>query len=325
MKRLTLLVLIVSAIYSTYWFVGANTVESRAVESIALARSEGWDIAYDTIKTIGFPSRFDTTIDAPNVTPPDARWTWQAPFLQVFALSYQPNKIIAAFPNSQRLQLPTQKLSLTSDELRVSAGVRPNADLSFDALTTEGAGVSVSSDIGWSIALQNALIALRNTPDMDKSYDAYAQINNLSLPSEFLKQLNQGNNLPAKIDSITINSQLGLNQTLDRHTKNPQLQSITLENAQIVWGTLSVRAEGRVDIDSTGVPTGRITLITQDWRTMIDILVSMGQVQPGIAETLRNMAGGLANDAGVLELPVSFGNGFMSLGPIPLGPAPRLR
>lgn len=325
MKKLTFLVLLVGAIYSAYWLVGANAVETKSVDGIAQARAEGWGVEYGTLETIGFPSRFDTTIDNVVISAPDARWTWQAPFLQVFALSYQPNKIIAAFPKTQTLRVDDQTLRISSDDLRVSAGVRPNSDLSLDTITAEAEAAKIASDLGWATAFQTALFAIRATPDVEQSYDAYAQITDLTVPPELRVQLNDAAVLPNIIDVITIDSRLDLDQTLDRHSNRPAVQSITLEHAEILWGTRSITAEGTVEIDAAGIPTGRIALMTKDWDAMIGLLVSADLIKSGVANTLGTMAGNLANSDGVLELPLTFSNGFMSLGPIPLGRAPRLR
>jgi hypothetical protein len=57
------------------------------------------------------------------------------------------------------------------------------------------------------------------------------------------------------------------------------------------------------------------------------ILVAAGTVRPELARTAETMLEGLAKQSGdpeVLKLPLVLKDGWMSLGPLPLGPAPAL-
>jgi hypothetical protein len=57
---------------------------------------------------------------------------------------------------------------------------------------------------------------------------------------------------------------------------------------------------------------------------MIGMAVSAGLLDQEIANTVQNMGSLLAGGSAELSVPITFQNGLMSLGPIPLGPAPRL-
>lgn len=324
MRRLTFLVLILGTIYSGYWFFGANAVRNGAITAIEDARRDGWDIRYADLATIGFPSRFDTTLSDVRVTPPDGLWAWQAPFLQVFALSYQPNKIIAAFPPDQVLRIGDQTVQINTDGLRTSGGVKANTDLSFDAATAEVGTATVQSDFGWAVDLGRALLALRATPEKDANYDVYFDADDIVLPAAFIGQIDPENRFTDTVSRVALDSTVTLDQPLDRHTRDPAIRSILLKTLAIDWGSVALTAEGELDVDAAGIPTGRITFVTGQWRDIINLLVNTGVIQPGIAPTITNMADAMAQ-GGVLELPVSFQNGFMSVGPIPLGAAPRLR
>jgi len=57
------------------------------------------------------------------------------------------------------------------------------------------------------------------------------------------------------------------------------------------------------------------------------ILVASGKVRPQLAPTVETMLEGLAKQTGdpeVLKIPLTMQDGWMSLGPLPLGPAPVL-
>ncbi|MDE3120385.1 MAG: DUF2125 domain-containing protein, partial [Paracoccaceae bacterium] len=77
----------------------------------------------------------------------------------------------------------------------------------------------------------------------------------------------------------------------------------------------------------TGVPDGKIDLRVQNWEGLPQILAGLGVIKPDVAPTVHNMLTELAKgskDPTVIDLPLYFAKGWMSLGPLPLGPAPRI-
>ncbi len=324
MRKLTFLVLILAAIYAGYWFTGARVVGQSIENATAAARDKGWDIAYSDARTIGFPSRFDTTVTDIAVADPARSWVWQAPFLQVFALSYAPNRVIAAFPEEQTFSIGGQTLSIAADGLRASAAVDANTALSFDTTTIEMGPTRVTSDAGWMMAADKALFAVRAQPETEQVYDVYLDMTALTLPTEMVAAFDPEGVLGSVVQSVSGDAAVTLDQPLDRHVVAPVVEKIALDRLQINWGEVDLTADGAVEIDNDGVPDGRVTLRTAQWEQLIDLMVNAGVIQPGMSRTVTNVARSLAA-GGTLELPISFQSGFMSFGPIPLGPAPRFR
>jgi hypothetical protein len=325
MKRLTILVLAIAAVYSGYWFLGKHTVKDATLNGIASAQRDGWQIDYSDLSTVGFPSRFDTTVSDVSVSPPDGLWSWQAPFLQVFALSYQPNNVIVAFPPTQSLRVGDDVLQITTEALRASAGVYANTDLSLKAVTVEAGPSAATSDLGWSVKWDRALLALRDTPETERSYDLYADADQIGLPDGFAASIDAEDQLTDTIARIAVDGRIVLDQQLDRHAVEPLAEVIELKSLVLDWGQVSVSAKGELEIDAAGIPEGRITFKTAQWRILIELAEGSGLIDPGVVPTVTNLANAMADGGGMLELPISFQSGFMSLGPLPLGPAPRLR
>ncbi|MEJ6403269.1 DUF2125 domain-containing protein [Yoonia sp. 2307UL14-13] len=324
MRRLTILVAVLAAIYSGYWFVGSRTLANGIASAQAEIRTSGWDIAYADLSTIGFPSRFDTTVTAPTVAPPDGMWMWQAPFLQIFALSYAPNEVIAVFPDEQTFRMGRQTIAIQSQDLRASAAVKASTALAFRDATVEMDAATATSDAGWAIALNSALIAMRGQEDTENAYDVYADIDELRLPQDAIARIDPDGVLTSTIDNLTIHGAVQFDQPLDRNTAEPRITGIALSSLNLQWGGLTINGDGAITVDEAGVPEGRVTLKTRQWREMIELLVNAGLIRPGMAGMVTNTAQSLAASDGTLDLPVSFQSGFMSVGPIPLGPAPRL-
>ena len=329
MRRLTILVLALAAIYSGYWFIGAAAVERTATAQIAQMRLDGWTLDYESLNTRGYPSRFDTTVTTFNVIPPSGDLAWQAPFVQVLSLSYKPNEVILALADRQDLTLGGVPMTLTSDGLRASALVATNTDLDLTRFTAEVGPMRADSSAGTVFSLSNALVALRAAKDAPLLYAAFADINDLALPVSLRQILDPAGNFPAILSQMTIDASITTDRKLDRNVisdlRRPQIDAFKLNGMTLAWGPLSLRGKGEVTIDRAGIPTGQFTLEAQNWREMVQMAVNAGLIEQGVSETLENMGTILAGGSNSLSLPVSFQNGLMLVGPVPVGPAPRFR
>ena len=327
MRRLLIAVIVVAVLYGGYWFVGARAVEGGARDALAELEAQGWAVRYSALDTRGFPSRFDTTVTDLQIEHPSGDLIYAAPFLQAFALSYQPNKIIAAFPNRQSITIAGTDYMIGSEGLRASAAVKPNAGLSFDAATVAAQMLSVATDVA-SLRSGPAVVALR-AAELPKTYDAYLGIERITLPDDLWQQMFPHGALPLSIERVTLNATATLDQELNRAAfeteQPPALTALTLENASVAWGKVVVSAQGELAIDQLGIPTGRITVTARNWETLLQRLENLGIIAPDVAKTYRNMASALSAGSEELRIPINYQNGFVSLGPIPLGLAPRFR
>ncbi|WP_458791146.1 DUF2125 domain-containing protein [Yoonia sp. MH D7] len=328
MRRLTILVLALAAIYGGYWFIGATAVERTANAQVAQMRVNGWTIDYDDLSTQGFPSRFDTTVTALDVKTPRGGLAWQTPFVQALSLSYKPNEVILALPDRQDVTVNGVPLSVTSEGLRASAAVAPNTDLNLTRFTAEVGNMAIEGATGTVLSLSEALVALRPT-EAERSYDVFADIADLALPLPLRNMLDPAGNYPAILSQMTVDASVVTDRALDRHAlaamQLPLLDMIKLNGMTLAWGPLQLRGSGAITIDSAGVPSGEVKLEVQNWREMMQMAVNAGLIEQGVSRTLMSMGAILAGGSNSISLPVSFQNGMMLLGPVPAGPAPRFR
>lgn len=328
MRRLTILVLALAAIYGAYWFIGATAVERTATAQVAQMRSGGWTVAYDDLATHGFPSRFDTTVTALNVETPGGGLAWQAPFVQALSLSYKPNEVILVLPDSQNVTVNGVPLSVSSQGLRASAAVAANTDLDLTRFTAEVGAMSAQGATGTVVAVSKAIVALRPA-EAALSYDIFADIDDFALPLPLRNLLDPAGDFPAILSQITLDANVVTDRKLDRHAlarlQIPLFDAIEVKGMTLAWGPVQLRASGAITIDRAGVPTGEVTLEAQNWREMMQLAVNAGFIEQGVARTLGTMGGFLAGGSSSLSVPVSFQNGAMMIGPVPAGPAPRFR
>ncbi len=324
MRKLTILVLAVAAIYAGYWYVGATATENGATLALEDMRSNGWTVGVEELSTKGFPSRFDTTAKNLLVVSPDRSIGWSAPFVQALALSYKPNEVIIVFPDAHAFQLNGQDINLKTDGLRASAAVTAAPSAPLANLTVELTSAQARITNHLAVTIGKSLLALRPAGG-DADYDAYLDLRDVELPqSLFPEQAG----VSGRISQATIDATVMLDRPLDRHVSvspRPQIGAIDLNGLTLQWGAMSIRGKGAVNVDPSGIPTGRITLNLRGWDQMIDLASVSGLIDPGLVPTAKSMARTMALGSDTLDVPLTFENGLMWAGPLPLGPAPRLR
>ena len=320
MKLLLIIVLSAAALYAGAWVVASRGLNHGLQTGIAAAEARGWQIDTASLTTGGFPSRFDVHATDLTVASPDGSIVWQAPWLETAALSYRPNKVIAVLPPQQTLQVGRQTMTLKAEGLRASFSVAASRLLDFDRLTAEAQSLSLASDTGWSVAGGATVLGLRPHGPAANTYEGYLKIADLrpglSLPSA-----------PAAPAQVTADATVTLDRPLDRMAllpERPAITALTLDTMTVDWGGLTLSASGDLAVDPAGVPTGTITVVATGWRDRIGLLAEAGLVPAGLLQTLTSMAGMMAGADGALTLPLTLANGNMALGPVPLGPAPRI-
>ena len=331
MRALVYLILGVSILWGGYWFAGSSAVETGFRNWLDQDRQQGLQTQYEGLATRGFPNRFDTTVTGLDIDDPASGWGWSAPFFQVFALTYKPNHIIAVWPDQQVIRTPTGEISVSSDKLRASAVFEAGTSLAFDRSILEVENLALSSANAWSAGLKSALFSIRQSVARANSYDVALDADELRPPNQFHEIFGAGTDLPAALEGLTLSATLEFDRPWDRFAadgQGPNLQAVSIDRFQAEWGDLGLKADGSIQVDGTGIPTGRITIRAKNWRKMYQIAVNAGLVAPNIsqtAESLLEILAGMSGDPDTLEAPLSFQNGRMSLGPIPLGAAPRFR
>jgi hypothetical protein len=324
MKALTIIVVVLAALYSAVWVAARTGAERGALAVAEGLRAEGWDVAYDDLSVRGYPSRVDTTVTGLRLA--NGAAGWQAPFVQVFALAWRPTEVIAVWPPEQVVTLPGQELTIASDGLRASASIAASTALALDQVTVESGPLTVVSSTGWATGADRALAAFRQAGPGPADYDLFIEATTLALPDPLRVVLDPGGQRPAALALLRLDAMVTLAQPLDRFATGPaQVQALTLRQLALDWGDAGVTGAGSLTVGQDGTPEGRITLTLRNWRALIAVAVAAGVVSPEVAPTWENMGAALSGGGDTLDLPVTFADGNMSLGPLPLGPAPRLR
>ncbi len=316
-----------AALYGGYWVVGSRAALSGAEAALAALKSEG-RADYSGVELHGFPSRFDVTISDPRLLDPASGATiWSAPFLQVLALSYRPNQVIAVWPHEQSLTLGPAELGLTSEDLRASVALGASLSLPLDHAEVEGHGLTLSAGPELSVHADKLIFATRPS-EGPASHQAALVLTGLAPAPALRSRIDPASRLPAVLEELRADATLTFDRPLDRSltTATPRLTAIRAIDAKGGWGRISLTAQGELAVDANGFAEGRIKISATHWRDLLDLAREAGALSPDMARSLTNglQAVALASgDPERLELPLIFRDGESFLGPFALGAAPR--
>lgn len=314
MRRLSIIVAVLATLYCGFWFVASAGLR-RGVEA-ALSGLQAQGLAdYGALSVAGFPSRLDLTVTGPALYHPQGLAAWTAPFLQVFALTYRPHHVIAVWPHDQRLLLPGQSLDLTSADMRASAVFTPGLALAWDHGTLIATGGRIASDRGWTAAFAEARAATRKAAE-PLGHDIGIEVLGLDAPA-----------LAPQTGTFRLDGTLTLDRPIDRQSGTPRITSVALRQARLAFGLPALAAAGDLTVSPEGYPQGRLELTATRWREVLPVLAALGLIRAELLPTWEAMLGKLAEpspDPDTVTLPLTFASGRISLGPFPLGPAPRL-
>lgn len=337
MRKLIFLIIAATALWSGYWFVGSNTVREAVVGWFADASRQGITAENTGVKVAGFPNRFDLTIDGLRLADPVSGAGWQAPFVQVFAMTWKPWHIIAALAPDQVITLPDQVVTVGSVDLLASVRAKPSTDLPLAELRLAGTSLSLASDLGWTLGLGDFTVGLRADAALGPAgYEFGFDLAPLTPDPGFLSAVKAvslsdlpPSDLPDTVETLWGSFYLTFSAPLDRYAgeARPYLRRVEINQFNLAWGALAASASGVVEADFNGYAAGKVTVEVTNWDRLPAILVAAGVVKPEVAPTIARGMQALAAqspDLKVLALSLVLEDGRMSFGPFPLGPAPLM-
>ena len=324
MRVILWVVLALGVLWAGYWVVGSRMIEGGVADWFAHADAQGIEATQDGIAVAGFANRFDVTVTKPQLRDVATGWGWQAPFVQVLAMTWKPWHVIAALPHTQTITLPGQAVEVQSTKLEASVRLMPSAELPLAEVVVEGQDLQAVSDLGWQVAAKSVVAAMAR--DGVTGQRLGLDMVDVTPDPALVAQLPD---LGGVISRVHLDATLTLSAPLDRHMAQvqPRVTAVSLADFKLVWGKLVITAKGDVAPRADGLAEGKVAFRLQNWRSIPPLLVQTGLVLPGMGDTITRGMDILAQsgpDPELLEIDLVFAGGRMMLGPLPLGPAPRL-
>lgn len=335
MRGLLITVLTAAALWTGYWFAGAQVTEMAMRDMFAAQGRNGIVAGHDGMAVKGFPLAFDVTLTRPHLENSAQGISWAAPSVQLKAQAYRPWRITANLPEQQEIALQGQQISLASSDMTATLALRPTTTLPLDFTLLKVDGLSLLSAKGWSAAVARLTAESRLVADDPLTHDLRLSASSITPDEAFRSRLATLAALPELVDSFDLDAAVTLSAPIDRMAAEtqPHLTLLRLRDARLVWGNLVLSAQGDLAPDATGVAEGKLDLRVENWRDLPAVLVAAGLVKPEIAPTVTRAMEVLAQQSGkpagaeqakTLDVALTFAEGWMRLGPIPLGPAPLI-
>jgi hypothetical protein len=333
MRRVIWVVAVLALLWAGAWLAVAQAVRYGTSAWFAARQAEGWQAEYADLTVAGFPARVEIAWTDLALADPETGVAWQTPAFRVAAQGLRAHQVTAIWPPEQTLATPLQRIAFRTDAMRADVAVRPGLLLTLDRADVTIDRLRLTSTLGWAAAIERAHLTTRTSsaaPPEAHAHDVTLAATGYVLPALLKRGLDPAGLLPARIEGLRMDATLGFDRPWDRRAieeRRPQPRSVEIRSLDAEWGTLALRAAGRIQIDADGIPEGRITLRAENWREMVGLAVNAGLVPAGLSRTLERgleLLAALGPNPEVIDAPLSFQGGFVSLGPIPLGPAPRL-
>ncbi len=314
----------IAALWCGYWAAGTYAIHRGVMQGIDAALRQGNHIS-PVIVTAGFPTSFDVTLQDLDLGHPPTGMRWQTPTLQVQAAMWRPWHVVALLDDAHTLTTPTEELALLADDIRASLTVTPDTSLTLSQFATTLIRPALQSSLGWRGVGDIAEIHLNHMPDQPNTYAATLNLTNVQIDPAFMT----ATGLDGTIARIAVDGTITLSAPLDRFAgqTQPQVTAIALSNAGLEWGDVTVAASGTINADAQGLAEGRIAITVTNWRLLVSALVGTATVSASEGRMIEGFLNAIATEAGdaeTLSVPLVYQNGVGLLGPIPLGPAPRL-
>jgi len=321
MRALTVLVILAFAGWSGWWWVAADQARKGAEAWFAAQASA----SHAGISVAGYPNRVDLTVTEPALTDAASGFGWQAPFVQVFAMTWKPWHLIAAFPERQAVATPFGLAEVASTRLQASLVLVPGVDLALDRVqvAAEGLALTPPAGLGDVVGAESASFALRQAAGLPLGYDLGLDLRGLS-PGAGVAYALATAGLPGRVDRLHLDAVVTLTAVLDRHAgaRQPQLAALRLRSAALVYDDMTASATGELVPDARGFAEGRIEVRVTGWRKALAVQVAVGALAPEARAGWESALAALQEADGTLVVPLVLSGGRISFGPFVLGAAP---
>ncbi|WP_299936008.1 DUF2125 domain-containing protein [uncultured Pelagimonas sp.] len=317
MKRLIMIVVLAAFGWAGWWFFQAHTLRGQVETWFEERRQDGWVATYVDFSIGGFPNRLDMTFEDLSLANPDTNILWEAPFFQILSLSYKPDHRILIFPDLQTITTATGVHEVTSEGFRASVVFADG-----DRIDRVNAEATVLNWGGTALAETTAALLRQD----DKQYQFAFVAKSIARAEGRLTPLAEG-----RVDDTQINTRITFDKdwamsTLKGDRPQPTKINVSLMSYQLA--ALNLNLAGDLDVDGQGRASGELTLRAVNWQDALE-QARVGQQLPGsVTEKLvqgLSVVAGLKGRSDTLDLPLRLIDGQMSLGLIPLGPAPLLQ
>ena len=308
--------------WSGYWVAARAQLDHRLVQEAAALRASGYEARWSGLKIGGYPFRLEVEVSDPRIMEPGG-WGLAAPRLEAVANAYDLGHWVFNAPAGLILTRPgAGRLVLSGQALRASIANLSKAP----RFAFEGEGVTFAPPPGaGGFPLTSAAridIRLRAAPD-DRTQLEWrlkgAQLRRAGALARIA---------PLAPLSLTLTAELSHASALSGGDWAASVRrwgeaggTATVSQVAVSAGNVGLSGEGGpITVGADGRLRGGLDLALRQGAAVLDALASAQAMDPDAAHAAAEVSG--ARPDGRLRL--SFEAGVTTLGPVRIGPAPRI-
>ena len=328
----------VSILYVAAWFFMATSLRGGIEDWFVERRAEGYMARYAKLELGGFPFRLSARLDGPALGWPDPRapWAWEGDRMVAETRPWSPGRLTVRLAGAHRVRLTGAGGPVSYDG---SAAVL-TAHIVLDDGWPRRWDLSVA-DLGFAAEGQASFLAVGKASvearlHMPAEPDHRTSIFDLKLKAEGLR-VPDGLSLPL---GATVGGLVLEGSVMGPVPLGPWVESaaawrddggtIEVGRLTIVYGPLSVRANGTLALDAEMQPIGAFTAKIRGFFDLVDALQAKGLMRARDAVTAKVVLGVLSKrpESGgppTLSLPVTIQDRKVYAGPVALTRLPPIR
>lgn len=331
MRRIVFIIFAGFAIWAGLWVYGEDAKTERAENWFVEQQEQGWIAEYDELDVRGFPNRYDTYLKGVKLADTDTGWAWDAPELEILSLSYQPNHLILVFPPEHELRTPKEDFLISHSDLKGSVVFEPSTDFELNRSSFEGTGIvwlSEGKSEDHAVTVEDLRVSTRKTPGGVQSHDIAISAKNVGLGPSLLSQLSRANLDRTQFETINFTATAGFRGVWDGPAlsrSGPDLRDLSVDNLEIQFSDMRLRATGDLEVDRAGYPTGSLAVRAENWQDIVSMASQNGILSNDVAAAVTTGLELLSRFSGNeehLDFTLRFSNRQAYAGPFPLGEAP---
>lgn len=336
MKRFVVLIVVLAALGGIAWGVGAMVAQTATTRWLDDRANEGWVANAADISVSGFPLQFVTEFQEVDLADPDSGLAWSAPSFRLVQDTLRLDRLRAEWPAAFTIASPTERLTISglgTDGMSMAAmlDVQPTNRFALDALDADTGPMLLQSNAGWRTQWEQGRLSVARVDDTNSTYDIVALSTFMAPPEAWRDLLDPAGLLPPMMESAEVRATTVFDAPWDMDAvedARPQITHLAIDEISASWGDMLFRASGTLDVSDGGVPEGELAVRAENWRAMVDLAENAGllpaRLRPATEGMLQVLAGMTGSEENI-DATLSFSNGRVFIGPLPIGPAPNLR
>lgn len=329
MRKLIWVVATMAVLWGGYWALAAWGTRAGVDHWVAVREAEGWNVAIAEQTGSGFPFAARQSLSGITMTQQQSQITIPEAVLTA-PLTQPGNASLSLPPQDLRIDLPAETLTLALKGAVADMQVQPGLVLELREAALTLKPFTVSSSDGALARAKGARLIMAQSAEVSETYNIRLTVAELTPAAPLRQSLRLPADWPQAFDALNMQAIVAFDRPFDRTSKpgdRPQPRRIKLREASAIWGALNIAATADLTVDAQGLPTGEAQITLQDFEKTLDVAQSAGVLPPQFRQQASMLIGLVAQrgDSGdAITLPITFKDGQMRAGLVPLGAAPRI-